>query len=205
MKNKFLLLLFVFIFFISSNVCALEVEYKGRNTGLKTNEESLFGDIDRLYPGDKLEDVIEIRNSSSDEKEFFFKIEGINNTKKEVLEQLDLKIVTYIGDEKEVYNGKYSLDNLKQYISIGKLKGNTSGSIKVIITLPTSIDNDLALEKVGAKWIFYTEGSTQTDIDVFNPDTGDNIKTYIGTLIISSILIFLLLIIGIKNKKESGN
>jgi hypothetical protein len=108
-------------------------------------------------------------------------------------------------EQKEVYNGKYSLDNLKQYISIGKLMGNTSGSIKVIITLPTSIDNDLALEKVGAKWIFYTEGSTQADIDVLNPDTGDNIKTYIGTLIISSILIFLLLIIGIKNKKESGN
>ena len=53
---------------------AFVVEYRGDAEGLVTTSDNFFSNFDAWLPGDSLEDIAYIKNTSNDKVKLFFKI-----------------------------------------------------------------------------------------------------------------------------------
>lgn len=202
-KGIIQLIIFVFIFFISTDVQALDITYK-ENKLIKSNG-AILEDVDTVYPGDSISDSISIKNLSSSPKEIFFKVEGLDNNS--TLEKLNLNMtLTHNNISSEIYNGPYSVATLSNYMSLGTYKSGYDGILKIKIEIPSSIDNNDSLKSIGTKWTFYTKEdnkyNTIAEVNVANPNTNDSINSYLLLAAISLIFICLIILFSINNQKD---
>lgn len=226
MKNALKIFITIFVIFISINVSALEIKYEGANKGIIKDGDTLFNDINLVYPGDSATDEVIIKNTTNVPLEVYFKV---NSGESRLADALLLTVVLdYNGAESTIYNGDFVASPLNNYISLGTYKAGFNGKLKFILSVPSTLDNDFAADDLDTVFTFMVEDKgynsdknvidpiTDTNGDgkingkdkdksksIISPTTFDDIAKYFGLLILSIIGIAIYFV-SIKRKKIEG-
>ena len=155
MKNVFKCLIIIFIVFISINVNALEVKYEGANKGIILHGNTMFDDLDLVYPGDYATDTVNINNTTNIPLKVYLKVANDNNDFADVL--LLNVVLNQNGNESTVYNGKLNGSQLNDYKYLGSFKSGFNGNLKFTLSIPASIDNTFAGKEINNTFTFKVE------------------------------------------------
>ena len=181
------------------------IELKFENDAEKHIEISrdFFGSLNKMIPGDTVEENIKIINKTDNETEYFYGIEipeNITATEKELLEKCILTVVK--NDTDTIYNDE--LLNHKNN-SMGKLKPGEEANVKFIIRIPEGLNNNFSRLKAKFNWKFSVqpgEKNTENIVEKIinnitnSPKTGDlkfdiSLKVFFISAIVLIIVLFL--------------
>lgn len=134
----------------------LKVEFEGNAHKLIAAPDDFFSGFSTAMPGDVFEDSVEIRNTTENKAEIFFRTSPECKSVKdqEFLKKLKLEIS---ADGKNLYTGNLLAASLNKAISLGKFTSGKSGRMEFKVTVPSELDNAYALRNGDVKWIFSVE------------------------------------------------
>lgn len=207
-KVKYIMLMvFVLISIMQPIAYANTVEYRGEPEGLIATPDDFFLNFGELLPGDDVQDVAYIRNTTNDEIEVFFKTEPLSRQEYyddvdySLLEEIKLTITLKRAneDEKLIYEGNLGAELMKEYISLGTYEKGFDGEFRFKLDVPETLRNKFTLSSTKVKWVFYVE---KHEIKEDKPKTGDNIWVSILALVLVIILITIIVVKRRKNYEE---
>lgn len=229
-KVSYVVLIILLFLLIPFNVFAATIEYLGSTEGIISTNENFFSDFGVSFPGDIKEDFIEIKNSTDDEVEIFFKSESVDKNSDDLIEKLSLIIsLEHNNEVKKIYEGNLKADKLNDYISLGNYKKGYNGKLLFKISIPTDLDNSYSNKIANFKWFFKVEDNNDENTDnstiiiyengkaisenlinndsqeiriTSNSKTGDNIILYIIILCVTISILVLLVFVKLKNRKK---
>lgn len=135
-----------------NDIDGFQIQYSnGADTVVFADE--LFSEATELMPGDKMTDVIVIKNSETEKIRIRLKEEGAGLISP-LTSALQLKI-RRAG--KELYNGSFMDQTLKNGIVLGTFSGKTEEKLEFELFLPMEAGNKTAFQKVQASLMFSAE------------------------------------------------
>ena len=188
------------------------IELKFENDAEKYIEISkdFFRSLNKMVPGDTVEENVKIINRTDKETEYFYGIEipeNITVTEKELLEKCILTVVK--NDTNTIYSN--GLLNHKNN-SIGKLKPGEEANVKFIIKIPEGLSNKFSKLKAKFNWKFSVqpeEKNTENIVEkIINnitntPKTGDfKFDISLTIFFISAIVLIIVLFLEHRIKKN---
>lgn len=164
------------------------IYYDGRKNQIKfinSDNKDLFPELKNLMPGDKKEQDISLKiRNISDVTTLFIKIKNLD-----VLPPY-ITIKTYIDDRE--------IKPSDEYIKLGSFSEETDIDIKVVVTVPKDISNEIENIKHEVVWDFLAQKENSQIEEI--PETNDNIIIYI-ILLITSLIVIIIAIIKLKDNK----
>ena len=139
---------------INNNDDNFTTDLKFENNAEKYIEISkdFFNDLNKMVPGDIVEEQIKIINKTDKETEYFYGIEtpeNISDSEKELLKKC---ILTVVKDGKSTLYSDRLLNHINN--SIGKLKPSEEANVKFIIQIPKELDNSFSNLNAKFSWKF---------------------------------------------------
>ena len=133
-----------------------KVEFEGSAHKLIAAPDDFFSGFSAAMPGDIFKDSVEIRNTTANTAEIFFRTSAECKSVKdqEFLRKQKLEISM---DGKKLYEGDLLAVSLNKAVSLGNFAKNKSGKMEFQVTVPSELDNTYALRKGDVKWIFSVE------------------------------------------------
>lgn len=133
-----------------------KVEFEGSAHKLIAAPDDFFSGFSAAMPGDVFKDSVEIRNTTANTQEIFFRTSAECKSVKdqEFLKKLKLEISM---DGKRLYQGDLLAVSLNKGVSLGNFAKNKSGKMEFQVTVPSELDNTYALRMGDVKWIFSVE------------------------------------------------
>ena len=128
-------------------------------------EKDLFGEFKNLMPGDVRTQLIQIINSTGGPMEVFLNAEPTREREdKAFLDQLTMKVYL-IGSPEDAPIASYGpgigsvadRGALASKVSLGTIPGNTTATLLVELTVPTSLGNAFANGRYEVPWTFTVE------------------------------------------------
>lgn len=171
----------------------------------KLFDSNIFMSHIDMVPGSSYTDALLIENGTDTDYKLYFKVKEIDQSESanEILDNIFMEI--YIGDEL-IYDGKAKgLDynnsgiNLQNAIYLGEYNKDTERELVVKTSFNeeySDIDNN---ELSHIEWQFYAQ--YEDNIEILNPDTGDNVKKYLIIASICGIVIIIVLLFYSKKMK----
>ncbi len=176
------------------------IEYENSANLYLNVPENFFAKLGFILPGDVISEEITVNNSKDTDVEYFVsteKVDGLTGKEVELLEKLQLKI---ISNNEVIYEGKaFKIDNF----SLGVYKPETISSLKFVITVPEELGNEYSNLASAIRWNFsITEGEKTPEPEKEeSPQTGDTrIQITITTFIVSAIGLIVILFLEKKQK-----
>ncbi len=209
MKKILIILICLITFTTIPVVNALEVEYKGTKNMVSDGRDIFEEQTGKLYPGDKFEGQVVLKNTSELDREFFLKIDATPATDVEAVEQLMLTItLEKDGETTELFEDNFSLGVLNEYITIGQYLSGSEGILHVTVTLPEELDNEFSNKNIETIWTFYVDEENGdivpfTDIRVFGPNQNNNANLYMIIFFGASIFFAATLMINMRRQKKA--
>lgn len=141
----------------------LKVEFEGKAHKLIAAPDDFFSGFSAAMPGDIFRDSVEIRNTTKNSAEIFFRTSPECKSVKdqEFLKKLKLEISM---DGKKLYTGDILAASLNKAVSLGKFDSGKSGQMNFQITVPAELDNIYSLREGDVKWIFSVEDDQQKQL-----------------------------------------
>ena len=167
----------------------------------------LFPNFKDVMPGDTINQKITVKNDA-DKKikvKIYIRSLGAQKESEEFLSQLNLK-VKKSSDNKMAYMFDAAADETAQltdWVYLGTLYSGGKVNLDVSLNVPTELDNEFK-NKIGyLDWEFKIEEFPKEPSDPDAPKTGDDspVELYF-ILMLSSLLIFIILLIWRKKDKE---
>ena len=141
----------------------LAVEFRGKAHELISVPGDFFENFGEVMPGDRLEDVITVSNTTDRDSEIWFQTDtnGRNKEKLSLLKEIKLKI--YL-EGRLMYKGTLNSSQLgKKKHSLGVYKKGQKRKLKFVLEIPKEWDNSKALKQTDITWIFAVEEEQETD------------------------------------------
>ena len=181
------------------------VEYENSANLYLDVPETFLNQLSHMVPGDTVTGEISINNKNKNALEYFVstdKVEGISQKGNELLEKLQLKIVS---DKGVIYEGKaYKLDNC----SLGIYDPDTISTIRFSVTMPIELGNEFANLGSAINWEFSVAEKEQEPekqpepAKEESPQTGDiKFIIAIAVFVISTIGLIVVICLERKTKK----
>ncbi len=165
-----------------------EIRYEGGAKNFVTPCDDFFARFSAMMPGGSYTGTAQILNRSDKETELFFKTgteedgglpEGVT---------LSIGCSSQEQPERLLYEGPFSGDRIRDYLSCGVYKPGESCTLRYTVSVPEDLKNDAALSSGRNQWYFLAkETPDETSIQNESPKTGDNIRGLI-LFLISGIL-----------------
>ena len=134
----------------------LSVRFDGNAHRLVAAPEDFFRNFSTAMPGDVFQDSAEIRNTTGEKAELFFKTSPECKSQKD--QELLRKIrLTISMDGKKLYSGNLLAVKLNKEVSLGRFKPGDGGTLTFTVEVPSALDNAYALRRADVKWIFSVE------------------------------------------------
>lgn len=194
----FLLSLFVFTFctvnlsYAFTKEPAIIYDGKQKQISFINDDLDLFDNLKEMMPGDvKTQNIL-------------FKLNNINNKTKVFLEMSEDSL-SENNILIKIFNGNKELLKKGDYIELGSFSKPTEINLRVVVSVPDNVGNEIAGIKENIDWKFLVQvDDSEQLVDV--PITDDNIMLYIVMGFISLILmVFLFVICRDSNQKETGD
>ena len=157
--------------------------------------------INKIMPGDKFTDTIEIKNTSNGKKKYYIRTDTNENNSKELelLDKIELIVVNQGGSI--LYSGKLLMKNP---VFLGEYNPDEAQKLQFKISVPSELENEYAVLSPNLNLVFSSEEENTVISKIMNPKTGDSIDLTITIFLISSIgLIIIMIIAYIENRKEN--
>lgn len=209
---------------INTNDDEFTTDLKFENNAEKYIEISkkFFQDLNKLVPGDMIEEQIKMINKTDKETEYFYGIsipENISESEKELLKQC---VLTVIKDDNNTLYSDGLLNHFNN--SIGKLKPGEEASVKFIIKIPNELNNNFSRLNAKFSWKFSVQPEEKTVKQEFekdnpneniiekivneitnSPKTGDlRFDISLSIFFISAIVLIIVLFLEYRIKKDTN-
>ena len=181
------------------------IEYENSANIYMSVPENFFNKLGHIVPGDIVSEDVSINNKSETRLEYFVstdKTDGISEKEIELLEKLQLKIVSKDG---VIYNGNaYKIENC----SLGVYEPNSLANLKFIVTVPSELGNEFADLASGIKWNFSVkevekEPEPEPKKEI-SPQTGDTkFRAAIMIFLVSAMGLIVVLFLEKKQKDKN--
>ena len=192
-------------FAIEDSVLGLTVKYENNSKRDVTVLDGFLDGLEKLMPGDTLNQLVEIENHSKEDMEYFLYMnnDGLTEREKELLGRITLKIVDQ--NNNVIYEGNLLEDKA---IFLGKFAKGEKNNLIFEIKIPDELDDEFSGINIHSIWSFFAQedkndrGITK-DNALFSPKTGDyEFELSIVIFFASSIGLIIVLFL---NKKEKEN
>ncbi len=192
-------------FAIEDSVLGLTVKYENNSKRDVTVLDGFLDGLEKLMPGDTLNQLVEIENHSKEDMEYFLYMnnDGLTEREKELLGKITLKIMDQ--NNNVIYEGNLLEDKA---IFLGKFAGGEKNNLIFEIKIPNELDDEFSSINIHSIWSFFAQedkndrGITK-DNALFSPKTGDyEFELSIVIFFASSIGLIIVLFL---NKKEKEN
>lgn len=132
---------------------AVEIDPKAKS--LIICPDGFLSHYTTLIPGGSVSDHIKIQNHSDSEIELYLSIHPTSESVL-LLPQLNLSIFEQKedGTKKQIYNGKYTGDDIQKGIKLGSFSKEESGTLAFSISMPSGLGNTYSLLSEGSLWTF---------------------------------------------------
>lgn len=178
-------------------------------TGSLHSPTDLFENFKGVMPGDTLTQKITVKNDASDKVKvkIYLRSLGAWEESEKFLSQLHLT-VKKSPDNEMGYMFDAAADEtagLTDWVCLGTLYSGGTVDLDVLLTVPTSLDNEFQKQIGYLDWQFMVEEFPVEDGDPKPPQTGDDsrIEIYFALATLCLLAIVILLILG-KRKKEKA-
>ena len=160
----------------------------------------LFRNFKNVYPGDSINQSIEIDNNSENPVSVYLRAEAVDNEYCNFLDKMSLCVST--ADGRIISDSKASEQGgLKDNVLIGTFKSGENITLNVRLNADRSMDNGCQNRAGEVRWVFsVAEGEENSDTDIIS--TGDSRNTIItaaGLMLGVSVLVGAVIVI--KKKK----
>lgn len=177
--------------------------------------ENFFKALNKMVPGDSIEEYVKIENKTDKETEYFYGISTQNDISEFEKELLKKCILTVVKNDNETLYSDGLLNHLNN--SIGKLKPGEQAKIKFIIKIPNELDNRFSNLNVKFSWKFSVQPEEKDSEKQENenlvekiinkvtnsPKTGDlKFDISLTVFFIASIVLIIVLFLEHKLKKN---
>jgi len=200
-KLKILFTVFILSLVIFSNISYansnITLEYNGQNQSFKyinTKNTDLLDNLKDLMPGDKREQVINIKSKHiKQETKMYLKM---NN--KGMNELLSNKISFKIyKDDTVIYDNAVNTAE-EQLVNLHTFNKNDEFNMRVVVEVSEEVGNEIQDLEISIEWKFLVEESGEL-VDVDLPQTSDNIMVYVW---LAGLAILILGIEIVYNRKK---
>ena len=172
-----------------------EIQYDSETKSLVSNEDNFFKNIGTVMPGDRYSDVIELKNTSTDTVDLYFKTFAEDS---DLLSKIKLSITM---GSKEIYSGTLDSKELREEIKLVSLNAGQTEQLKFTMNVPKELDNSYVLSSKGVRWMFSTgETPDKSYNSGKGPKTG---VTDMSMLYLAGMLSSLLVMMYTVYKKEN--
>lgn len=134
----------------------LRVVFEGNAHKLIASPEDFFAGFPTAMPGDVLQDSVEVRNTTENTAEIFFRTSPECKSVKdqEFLKKIKLDISM---NGKKLYSGDLLAVSLNRGVSLGVFAPGKAGKLEFQVSIPKELNNEYALRNGDVKWIFSVE------------------------------------------------
>lgn len=205
--------IFVILLSFSVTSYASSVTYSGDSgnfifaPGSNHSPTDLFTNFKDVMPGDSIEQEIVVKNNASLKKKVKISMRAIGATENsEFLSQLRLR-VEKVGSTNMFDSTANATAQLTNWVELGMLYSGGEVKLKVILDVPTSLDNNFQSQLGKLDWEFAVEEFEIEASDPKPPETGDNTNIFPIVIVcaVSAFLIILILAIKRKSKENDVN
>lgn len=162
-----LLSVFTILLVPATASAAGEVTYEGNaegfvfSPGSPDSPTNLFGNLDKVVPGDVLTENIEIKNNSSKSVKLYIQPIGADESVRRFLSKLNLKISK--PDGTEIFNDSPG-ESLSDPVLLGNMEPGYTETLKVVLSVPLDMDDSFQNSKESFEWRFIAqEQETETE------------------------------------------
>ncbi len=219
MKKLFCILLsLVALSFCGMNIYADNgrVTYSGNSgefifaPGSEYSPTDLFPNFKSVMPGDSIEQDITLKNDADDKVKvnIYIRALGAEQGSEDFLSQLSLRV-----EKTEENTMGYMFDatasesaQLTDWVQLGTLYSGGEVNIRVLLDVPSSLDNSYQDQIGYLDWEFKVEELPVDDDDPKPPYTGDDeqLAMWITVFTVSTVSIMALIFFIIKKKKQNA-
>lgn len=170
----------------------------------------LFRNFKNIYPGDSINQSIEINNNSNKTVSVYLRAEAVGKEYCDFLDKINLCVST--ADGRVISDSKASEQGgLKNNVLIGTFKSGENTSLDVKLNADRFMDNSCQNKTGEVRWIFsiteeddssYTDTSIPTDSDII--PTGDSRNNVTAAVVLMLAVSFAVGSVLIISKKKSS-
>ena len=168
-------------------------------TFFNTDGTDLFSEFKALMPGDTRtqELVLEAKNITADT--MLFLCARCSESDREALGALTLRVS---DDHNNLISEGFAqeADERSENVKIGEFTKSGKVRLKAVLTVPTSVGNELADAEKHIEWIFTVQENGE-DVLVKPPKTGDTSTTGLWIAIMCAALLFMLVAVKKRSRK----
>lgn len=168
----------------------------------------LFPNFKDVMPGDRLEQLITVRNDASQKVKvkIYLRALGAQAGSEDFLSQMRLKVDVIDGWMDYMFDAQANEPaQLTDWVCLGTLYSGGSVDLNVILEVPVTMGNEFQDRTGYLNWEFMIEEFPVEDTDPKPPETGDRNPVWLyGTLMgISGIDLLLLLVMRKRNRETA--
>lgn len=174
--------------------------------GSDNSPTDLFPNFKDVMPGDSISQTIKVKNNANNrvKVEIYMRALGAHEESEAFLSQLGLRV------KKETNTNMFNAAanetaQLTDWVLLGTLYSGGETELKVILDVPTSLDNNHKKEIGYLDWQFMVRELPIESTDPEPPTGGESqIGWYIGLMVGSGLIILLLLLFYRKKKRDEN-
>lgn len=171
---------------------------------INTNETDLFSEFKDVIPGDVLTQKIKLYCQNISSTTNLFLKASIDDT---VDLPDDITLTVYSGENVISYGAADATNGLDEYILLGTFSNDGEIDLYVVLTVPTSIGNEISYVEKNIDWQFAVQTLGEDKKPITSPITGDNSNPWLWLvlLFVSGACILWITINECKQKRQAND